>query len=503
VLKSRNQSLWILFISCFAFLFFIMMCAPPASDDLEFSALHFESFADFMSYVLYYGNGRVMGNISAISLNLYPTAGALIKSFVLTAIVFLLPAVLGLKGTSSYLLSLLLVLGIDSNLFGEVYAWTCGFANYIPPVVISLSVVYLLQRYGTLRYTTVKCLICGYICLMGFASQFFVEHSSGVNVLMAACAVILAWMHPKWRAIRLPAVLWLIVTVLGICGMFLVPKIFFVAGNRAEGYQTFNLSGLVEMIYSCVRNGIRLGNFYLGTPALIVSGGAFLTIYLGRNSRREKLTSVLYTVNFAAFAYLLLMTLMTVDHWNGRHAMIHHAVSTLFVMIPFVVWFAAVIGLPSRLLQGKLLFLLTFAIISLAPLLVVSPTPNRLIFQSYVFVALAALLCVSEVPELNDEVIQKRFMTGCASISLVLCLMIGLIYMHSKDMADLRERHILSQMEAGAREIEVFAIPYDYVFWDGDWFFTYYYYYEEPGDTHFTVLELDPWGIKYLENSET
>ena len=46
-----------------------MMCTPPASDDLEFSALRFDSFADFMAYVLYYGNGRVLGNISAISIS--------------------------------------------------------------------------------------------------------------------------------------------------------------------------------------------------------------------------------------------------------------------------------------------------------------------------------------------------------------------------------------------------------------------------------------------------
>ena len=56
-------------------------------------------------------------------------------------------------------------------------------------------------------------------------------------------------------------------------------------------------------------------------------------------------------------------------------------------------------------------------------------------------------------------------------------------------------------MEAGAHEIEVFAVPYDYVFWDDEWFLEYYYFYETKGDIQFHVLELDPWGVKYLEES--
>lgn len=497
--KTSHGLHLVLLICCFAFLFFVMLCAPPASDDLEFSALHFESVSDFMSYVLYYGNGRVLGNMGALSINMYPVAGAAFKAFVITCIVFLLPAVLQMKRTYAYWLSFLLVIGIDSSLFSEVFSWTCGFANYVPPIAISLSILYLLEKYPGLRRPVFRLFSCIYIILFGFLSQFYVEHSSGVNVLLAAFAVLCSFMMERWKPIRLPALLWLAATGIGIAGMFLVPKIFFVAGNRAEGYQQFHLNGLMAMLYSCVRNGIRLCNFYLGTPALAVGLGGFMTIHIGREGRSEKLTSALYTVNFALFVYLLFMTLMTVDHWNGRHAILHHALSAAVVVLIFAVWVIAVLGVEDGCLRGKIMLVLGFAVISLLPLLVVSPTPNRLIFQSYIFVAMGVLLCATEILEKCSEVAQKRVLSGCVSASIVLAVMIGIIFAHSWKMNEIREQHILSRMEAGDRVIDIFAIPYDYVFWDGGWEYPYHYYYEEPGDIEFHILNLDPWGVKYLE----
>ena len=54
-------------------------------------------------------------------------------------------------------------------------------------------------------------------------------------------------------------------------------------------------------------------------------------------------------------------------------------------------------------------------------------------------------------------------------------------------------------MEAGAQTIEIYRIPYDYIFWDNPWGFSYQYYYEEPGDITFVPVEYSTWRDSYAE----
>ena len=125
------------FLLSFSFFVVISWCAPYSSDDLEFATLPFTSFPQYLQYVLGYGNGRLLGNLCSIWLSNSRLMCILVKSAVLASVVVLMPLVLDLKEKQYYLASFLLVATVDPAIFGEVYAWTSGFSNYVPSVHIA------------------------------------------------------------------------------------------------------------------------------------------------------------------------------------------------------------------------------------------------------------------------------------------------------------------------------------------------------------------------------
>lgn len=494
--NKRAPYLW--FGALFMFLCLVMYLSPKVSDDLEFSALNLGA-KELVDYVLHYGNGRVMGNLGAITMNQHCLLGVLVKSFMIASVVIMIPVFLGRTRTEDFLVSALLLLGIDSGLFSEVYSWTCGFANYIPPIWMSLLLMCVLKYYPKHTSFIMQTSLCVMVAVFGFASQFYVEHSSGVNVLLAMSMLLWSIKNPERKHIRVACVLWVCAAVIGLAMMLYVPKIFYLEGSRAEGYQTLYLNGVFEMLYSCVRNANRLANYFLGITGAIVCVCGYFAVRFGEKVRNSKLNSALYAFNFASFAHIVLISMMAVDSWYGRHAIAQHFISTVFVLIPFFVWGIAAFTMEKSSLRTKLLYLWFFAVVSIVPLLVVDPTPNRLIYQSYLFVAMAALLCISQWLQTMDVKLKKQIVSACYGLLLTLFLLIGIVFVHAHSLEELREEHIYSQMEAGAEKIEIFSIPYGYVLWDGVWCFEEAYYYNEPGDIDFDLRQLDPWGIIYLE----
>ena len=90
----KKYSRCLLFVCVFLFLIFVMWCSPMVSDDYEFAAKKFASAGELLNYVLYYGNGRLLGNISALTMVAAPVAAMVFKALVVASVIFLLPAVL-------------------------------------------------------------------------------------------------------------------------------------------------------------------------------------------------------------------------------------------------------------------------------------------------------------------------------------------------------------------------------------------------------------------------
>lgn len=479
-----------LFFFSFAFFCLVMWCAPYSSDDLEFATLPCTSFGEYLTYVLQYGNGRFLGNFCAIWLTHSRVMCVLVKAFVLASTVLLLPAVLGLRDKADYLLSFLLVVAIDPALFGEVFAWTSGFSNYMPPVWMSLVIIWLVQRYAALDHMWKKAAVCFLVAFMGVASQLFIEHSSGVNVLLALCAVVI-YGYRREKGTMLLSLIWLAATITGLAIMLISPKIFHIEGNHTDVYRSVHLSSIVSIIVSCGKNVIQLSNHHFGPCTLPMCFGAFATVHLTRTCRSAKANHRLHMANASALIYLALSLILSLDGYMGKSAIVQHVISGGFALVPFAVWVLAAFSLEDKVLRWKLLGLLAFALISLVPLLVVTPIPTRVVFQAHVFVMLGALVCFAEIRRVLPESWYPVVIKTAAAAVLTLVVLLSSVFVSIHFMAEVRQEHIMRELENGAEEIIIFSLPYDYTTWDHLW--AQKFYNTTGRDVTFSTMEFDSW----------
>ena len=306
-LTKSAQKHWGLLTFGFSFVFFafVMACAPYASDDLEFGNLPYTHFSEYLQYALEYGNGRLLGNLTAILLSSVRWLNVVVKALVMASTVVLLSAVLGLSGRAYPLLSLLLVLTVDPVVFGEAYVWTSGFSNYIPPIWLSLIILYLLRRYPEKAgFLPKACIFLG-VLLMGFAAQLFIEHSSGVNVLLAFTALVLCFRKRDRERTALASV-WLVAALLGLAAMLLIPKIFYIPDNHTDSYRSAHLGSIAAMVVSCAKNVIQLSNHYFGACTLPLCVGSLSTLWLTRERRHPRVNRVLGCLAGASAIYVVL-----------------------------------------------------------------------------------------------------------------------------------------------------------------------------------------------------
>lgn len=456
-----------------------------SSDDLVFATIEGSRILDYLKFVLEYGNGRLLGNISTVIMNLFPTVAILSKAFLLASCCMLLPAILDSHSIWEHLLVMLLFVCLDPALFGETFAWTSGFANYIPPIWMTMVIVRMLQKYPKLTNFR-KTAVCAAVAVLGVSSQLYVEHTSGVNLLLALCAAALC--IRSRRAELKPCLLWLGSTAIGLGIMLLLPKIFYVPGNYADSYRSLNLDSITSLVISAAKNGIKLAGAYFGPCTLTICAGAGATVWLSRGRRSAKANSVMGTLCAVSTVYLAANLVLATSRYMGKSAVVQHILDTVFLVIPLIVWMIAVWQMEHGKLRNHLLFCLAFAVISIAPLLIVSTVPNRVILQSYMFIIAAAVLCIRAIADSVPASILDR---GFACLVLICSLAVSSVFFSIRNMTQLRDEYIRSEIAVGSTQIDIFYIPYDYGSWDHIWIATYYG--AEKNNVEFVNIGFDYW----------
>ena len=482
------------FCACVVFFAVLMCCVPLSSDDFEFSTLSFSGLRDIFDYALKYGNGRLLGNMGAVLLARNPMAAVLAKALVISALIFLLPALLGLETPAMYLLSFLLFVLIRPGMFGQVYTWTSGFNNYLPPVLISMLVLCLQQRCKRLPAAAAKLPVCAAVFALGFAGQLFVEHASIVNLVMAAALVI--YSH-KVKSGTAAAYSWLAAAILGFAAMSLIPELFAMPGNRAEGYRGFVNGGVLVMLHGMVRGFSSTGAAFPPVGSVIISVFALHAACSNRAQRSGKLTRLLTVLSMLCLSYILLNEFVLGNQWQGRMLVVKNFVTAVFALLPLLLWAWALYPLQDRALRNRIYVLLGLSLLSLAPFVLVYPTPERVAFQAYVFAAAAVLLYSARLLEKQSDSVKKLVTTALCCGAAAAVLLLGMTFSNILWLSGIREEYILREMEKGAEEITIFQIPHGYVFWDGPYLFGRKYYYENWHDISFREASFDIWFFEH------
>ena len=189
--ENRKKSAIFVFFCCFAMFAAVGSFYSPTSDDFYFMTFKYASFSTIFHNALYYGNGRLLGNLGAILICNSVFLNVIAKGVVLSGIAVLLPLLLNVQTGFGYILSALLFAGISPSVFAQVYSWTSGFQNYAPPVFL-LIICLLLIKYNPKNKVLSAVSYFG-VAVFGFCSQLYVEHNTVINIIIAAVTVLLCF----------------------------------------------------------------------------------------------------------------------------------------------------------------------------------------------------------------------------------------------------------------------------------------------------------------------
>lgn len=157
-MKKKNlkivtpKNIILLIVTCI--LIHILYISPMMSDDFEFASYHFNNIGKIMRYSLYYGNGRLLGNIGACILNNNKILCVIVKVVMILAMMLLIPKVINIKNRVLEYVIYLMILGTAPEIFGQVdfkiifhqlclCLRACGFAKVIQEKALNYFVLEL------------------------------------------------------------------------------------------------------------------------------------------------------------------------------------------------------------------------------------------------------------------------------------------------------------------------------------------------------------------------
>jgi len=494
----QNTGLFFLF---FAVFLLILHGLPLSLDDYGFRDTNFESVSQALQYVLRFGNGRFLGNGGIVFLMHHLVLGDWIRAAVLAGIAVLLPGVLSLHRLPVRLLSMFLFLTISPGIFGQVYSWMSGFQNYVPPLLLLLITILLIRGSdsGSPFANVCRCLL---IFLFSLCMQFYIEHSSCLNVLTALLLTI--WLK-KEKDPRFPAsLLFLIGSLIGIVLMFVA--MFFVASEVHGGVQSYFTGGFFGVIRGLLRNTVLLLSMYSENAAALCLMAGLCAVFLSQHpdafTKRKR--QLAYYGMLMPSGIFLLSLIGSVKPFYGKLAM---AESILLLIAMFVYMFSVLYVLiclarhtgRKNIFRAAVLFALALA--AILPILAVWPTGYRCLFHSCVMLFGAELVLAEEVLEWVERPNMTKIISAAMTAILtaaVLCQ--TAVFTDIRRMDSIREAYLEEQAQQGADSVVLFSIPSPYIHevWNGDsdhyttingrqiqlsvlpadvWFRMYYYHY--------------------------
>ncbi|MCI9352587.1 MAG: hypothetical protein HFF58_04960 [Lawsonibacter sp.] len=318
-------------------------------------------------------NSRILGNLLAYSAGSRPLLRQLYQAALTLGLIALLARVTGIGGWGGLLLWTAGVLSLPRDIFAQTHAWAAGFFNFVPPVVVVLACLVLVQPVldgGKLEETPQR---WAGLFLLGFAHQLFVEHST----LYALCAalVLLVWYRLERNRWSPSLLLLLLGCVLGAALLFSSPSYRMVSGDGSY-YQSGLSGGLAGLIATARVNLPTVARYLiLDCPVLYISLTALASV-LGTRFRGwpHRLLDI------GLFLSLLWMVC-------GPHPFAAACVWALLLVLALALW------LPDRVSRARTLFFLLSAGVAAGPLLFVNPIGPRCLFFPYILL-LAAAGCI-------------------------------------------------------------------------------------------------------------
>ena len=398
-------------------------------------------------------NGRYIANLLTIPLCSNVLLRMIYKSVIILGIVLLIRTLFSINSFAVNLVLILLILVPGKPIYADTYTWTAAFGGYVPPVLLLLISMILLNKIMNSSSEKYNMLMVAALFFVNLLMQLFAENSSVVHLFIYGCIVIYYSLHKKEK--NVPG-LWVasIGLLIGSIIMFCGPVVLKTADLSDDAYYgvaflhpttliKFVIGNLYTVIYKFSECWILW--LLISIPLLILQNQKVQSI-----SVKEKLGTVI----LIAWPIWGLGTNLMFEDW-----IIPSSLSRNIIMIFLGMGYIITVGIILYNLFGWRIesYLFALGIISLIPLLFVSPIGGRTFYLTYVIWTCLAV-CLNDKLNLKGGLLEKNSVIITSFLGMImLSLVMQFCNIHYGVIV--RDQYVQEQISKGNYNITVPYLP--------------------------------------------
>ncbi len=460
--NSKQQSIVFIIISTIIFLTFatLVFLFPYTGDDwawgssLGLDRLH-KFFADY--------NGRYAGNLLVLLL----TRSRFFKIFLMALTNYLLcfscykyaPH----KKNLCLLFSFVLFLSMPREIFAQAVVWTSGFANYIPPTLISITYILLAKNIFDSKVPVYPKYIFIPTFLLGFVGALFIETSTLFNCILGLLIIVFSLL--KFKKFYLSHLSFLIGSVVGAFCMFSNGAYSAIAAGT-DNYRDapFDKEELISTYLEHRR--IIYENLFLsnGTVCSIICVLLIITtvLFISKNRNSALIAASLFATGLNVISLVLILLRYTLSLSRSIQ---------LTCAIIFIISLLLVVMICVRKGERlKMLLPLCSILFLVVPLLVVKPIGPRCLFAPFMMLVMFTVYLFSYIIDgLNNSDIKYKTLFSLFSITIVIQTSIyASIFIPIYKYDTNRNALAVTQDESGEKTIIISELPNEKYLWTPD-----------------------------------
>jgi len=495
--KSINREIYFYIVF---FLLVLILCYlfPYTHDDWDWGSVTGlerlkNSFDNF--------NGRWLGN----SLGMLLTRVRILKSITiastLLAIIILIKKLINSDKKYIPYFVIISFLLMPVRMFAQSFAWTVSFANYVPPVLIALFIIYKNKSVFQEKKEEISNKWILPFLLLGFMGTLFMEHLTIYLVVLGIFLLVVDFV--KNKKIMLANIFYLIGSIAGSILMFSNTGYRTLFGE-GDGYRSIEDGNIfirsITTYFGEFKNLLVNNNFALNT---ILSILALILIYqfLKKNKKTvspfKKITlkvSSSILMFFLSYQFFLKMVANSNAFIRDDFRRLIEGILILGYALAIIA--TVLIAVLDKERRKRMLFEIGSIVMISAPLLIVKPIGPRCFFATYLFFTILAAEFLDLV--LKNEKFDFTWMLRTGSYTLISLFLIiyGYCFMIEQKRVNYMNEH------KNEEKLVLPKIPYNSFMQvpnpGNDWFRTQYrQYYDLNENVELEFIDYKEWKKRY------
>ena len=510
IAKSYNSRAFFIVASGLFFCFFAILAIlfPYTGDDWAWgSQIGIDRLNTFFDNY----NGRYFGNFLILAISRSKTLKVVLMALCYYGSCWLCYKYTLSKRNVSLLLAAVLFFAMPRAIFMQSVVWASGFANYVPPALISVAYVLLVRnitgeerpRYGKLLWIPVL--------IMGFCGALFIENLTVFNICLGAA--VIGYVIVRFKRCYAVHIGFLTGAVGGAGWMFSNSAYSSIYKGTDEYRQV--ATGLGGIIKRCLGNGYAICDYVIVANCWVCLVASALLLLLAvqfikgtGHGKQKTYVKGAMAVNGLCLAAILCKNLLLTGLVHTAVKLLMMLVAVLYAVSVLVIVLLCV----AKSRRSRMLFPFCCIPVSVAPLLLVSPIGPRCFYISYLLTIVFVTDLFSYV--VNESGIKKadnkRLLWSLGTVALLQVILYVSIFLPIDQYDTKRNEFAKLQSDRGESQIVISSLPNEQFLWTSDptkepWNTRYKLFYGIREDTELVVVsptEFDQYYYAYINQAE-